>query len=63
MAGQVELNVYDLSGKTVAVLVSGRQQAGAHQVVFRAPSLPSGIYLYRLKTTHYQDVKKMILIR
>jgi hypothetical protein len=47
---QVRLSVYDLSGRTVAMLVDGLQTAGMHSVSFNAAGLTSGIYLYRLES-------------
>jgi M6 family metalloprotease-like protein len=51
----VSLDVYDLSGRRVANLASGRQPEGYHTVVWDGRSasgerVPSGVYLYRLKT-------------
>src|SRR5690606_24320255 len=47
-ASDVRLSVYDVLGREVAVLVDGRQDAGAHQAVFDASGLAAGTYLYRL---------------
>lgn len=46
----VELTVYDLLGRKVAVLVNTRQAAGSHRVIFDGSNLSEGIYLYRLRT-------------
>lgn len=45
---EVELVVFDVSGREVSVLVEGVQSSGPHSVYFEAGDLPSGIYLYRL---------------
>jgi endo-1,4-beta-xylanase len=63
IAMHVELLVYNLLGQEVAMLVSERQQPGRYQVYFDANDLPSGVYLYRIQTDHFQEVKKMLLIR
>ena len=44
----VRLAVYDVLGREVAVLVDGRQEAGAHSAVFDARGLAAGTYVYRL---------------
>ncbi len=44
----VEMNVYEASGKIVAVLVDGLTPAGNHKVVFHANDLSSGTYFVRL---------------
>ena len=48
--GLVELSVYDLTGRIVSSLVEGVQPAGHHEVRFNADSLPTGTYVYRLRT-------------
>lgn len=44
----VDLRVFDLAGREVAVLVHGERQAGYHSVAFRPETLASGIYIYRI---------------
>lgn len=61
--GPVELEVYDLAGRKVSTLVSGSTSAGTHSVTFDGSSLPSGTYLYRLKTTAGVVTKRMVYIR
>jgi len=46
----VELAVFDVTGRAVATLTSGRRSAGAHTVEWAAEALPSGTYLVRLRT-------------
>ncbi|HCV43701.1 MAG TPA: hypothetical protein DGH68_09475 [Bacteroidetes bacterium] len=59
----VELKVFDITGREVATVVNERLEAGPHEFGFDASRLASGTYLYRLKTEHYTDVKKMLLIK
>ena len=62
-AANIEMNVYDTSGKQIAVLVNGFTPAGKHKVVFRADGLSSGQYFVRLANLDTGLVKtiKMIL--
>ena len=62
-AGDVELTVYNMLGKKIAVLVSGRQSAGEYRVSWNAAGFPSGVYFYSIKAGTYKKTKKMILIR
>jgi hypothetical protein len=62
-SGQVQLTVYDITGRIVSVLVNGKQSAGYHQVYFNAAGLSSGLYFYRIETQKYSETKKMVLIR
>jgi hypothetical protein len=59
----VELNIYNLLGQKIETLVSERQPAGKYNVEWRADRIASGMYIYRIKTDHWQAVRKMVLIR
>jgi hypothetical protein len=59
----VKLQVFDLLGREVAVLVNEQKDPGGYQVRFDASSLPSGVYLYRLTAGNYVDAKKLVLVR
>ena len=60
---RVTLKIYDLLGREVATLVSGRKPAGRYTVEFDGSGLPSGTYLYRLETEDRLETKRMILLR
>jgi hypothetical protein len=47
----------------VATLVHRKQNAGYHQVEWKASGLASGVYYYMIKAGEFVDVKKMILIK
>jgi hypothetical protein len=59
----VNLTVYDLVGRQVAVLENRVMSTGEHQVMFNAQNLASGVYIYRLVTGEQQLTGKMILIK
>lgn len=61
--GQVNLTIYDLTGKEVAVLVNNQLSAGVYNFNWNAISMPSGIYFYRLTTPDFTDTKRMILVK
>jgi hypothetical protein len=61
--GYVTLKVFNLSGHEVAMLVDQHQPAGEFSVTFDAAGFTSGIYLFRLSTSSYTAVKKMLLLR
>ncbi|MBU1881556.1 T9SS type A sorting domain-containing protein, partial [bacterium] len=44
----VNLTVYDISGRKVMTLVDGKREAGSHQVTFDGSDFASGIYFCRL---------------
>ncbi|MEM1057408.1 MAG: T9SS type A sorting domain-containing protein, partial [Bacteroidota bacterium] len=45
---EVDLRVYDVTGREVALLASGSQSAGSHAALFTAGDLPGGVYVWRL---------------
>ncbi len=61
--GPVKLTVYDLQGKVVTRLVDDNLSAGEHRIRFTASEIPSGVYLYSLKTADFTISKKMTLLR
>ena len=60
---KVVLKVYSVLGREVATLVNEYKPAGKYEIEFNASSLPSGVYLYKLKTGNYSSVKKMLLLK
>jgi endonuclease I len=61
--GNVKLEVYDLIGRRIALLVDDFKEAGTHEVRFDAAGLSSGMYIYRLTSGSHTRVRKMTLIR
>ena len=59
----VRLAVYDVLGREVAVLVDGRQEAGAHSATFDARGLAAGAYVYRLAVGGDVQVGRLTLTR
>jgi hypothetical protein len=64
----VELTVYDVTGRLVTTLASGEAQAGKHSASWdgrdsEGRTVASGIYLYRLKTPERTLTRKMALMR
>ncbi len=59
----VELEVFDVLGRRVKVLVEGWREAGYHSMMFDAGGLPSGIYFCRMRSAEFHGVQKMLLIK
>ena len=59
----VNLTVFDITGREVATLVDGIKPAGSHQVVFDAKDLTSGVYFARLEAGEFRQTRKMLLIK
>ncbi|KAA3614966.1 MAG: tandem-95 repeat protein [Calditrichaeota bacterium] len=70
---QVQLIIFDVSGKKVATLVNMVQQAGSFSINFESSSLASGLYFYFLKAiptagsqgsvNEFIHSRKMLLIK
>lgn len=61
----VTLRVYDVTGRSVAVLANEQSySAGQHQIDFDASSISSGLLIYTLQTSSgFNTTRKMMLIK
>jgi hypothetical protein len=64
----VSLAVYDVAGRRVSTLLDGIVEAGDQRALWdgrdgRGRSLPSGVYLYRLRAGAFTETRKMTLVR
>ena len=63
-----KISVYNLLGQEIAVLAKGTFQAGTHEIVwngcdrFNNP-MPTGVYLYQMKTEDRTQSRKMLLLK
>ena len=62
-ADDVHFGVYDMNGRLVSDLFNGRLGAGYHSFEFDATDLPAGIYSYKLSTSGFTSVRKMVLMK
>ena len=62
-AGPVRLDVFDVLGRTVTVLVDDVRAAGTHTATLDARHLPSGLYLYRLQAGSTVLARRMVLAK
>jgi len=60
---QVTLNVYDILGRQVSVLVNERREAGVHEVKFDGRGLSSGVYFYRIQAGEFVATQRLLLLR
>jgi hypothetical protein len=59
----VMVDVVDVNGRVVKVLVNAVQSPGVYRIQFEASGLANGVYYYQLKTEHSQQTKQMILLK
>ena len=67
-AGNVKIEVYDITGRLVNTLVNQNQSTGSYTVTWdgknsAGESAVSGIYLYRIQANDFVAVKKMVLLK
>jgi len=65
---QLQLIVYDVLGKQVAVLFTGQVNAGTYKYVWNGRdrsgrALPTGVYFAVLKTPRFSQTIKMMLVK
>lgn len=66
----VKIELYDIAGQLISVLISSEQPAGAHSVsIGSSLNLASGIYFYKMNAVsndgkrNFTSVKKMLLLK
>jgi hypothetical protein len=63
MRSFVSIDVFNVLGERVATLVEGVQEAGTHLIEWNGTSLPSGVYICRLRAGPQSAAIKMLLLR
>jgi len=59
----VRIEVYDVSGRKISILVNATQNAGFYRVHFDGQHLPSGVYFCRFMAGKNVQTRKLILMR
>lgn len=59
----VQIKLFDMLGKEIAVLVNEEKQGGIHEIEFNADELSSGMYIYKMITGNFEQTRKMLLIK
>jgi hypothetical protein len=60
---QVRVEVYDIQGRKVRVLLDEFQRAGDKNILFKSKGLSSGIYFYHISGEHFSRTKKMVVLK
>ena len=60
---EVRLEVLDIAGRRVAVLVDRRESAGFRSVHWSGNGVANGVYFYRLTAGEFEETKRLILLR
>lgn len=59
----VKINIYDMLGRLISVLVDEDKPAGSYYIKFNGSNLASGIYFYQLITDSKIFTKKFVLLK
>jgi len=62
-AGFLKIELFDLSGNKIAVIVNSQHNPGHYSVNFNTSNLPSGQYVYKLYQNASEIVKKLIIAK
>jgi Domain of unknown function (DUF4082)/Secretion system C-terminal sorting domain len=57
----VNISLFDISGRTVKVLVNASKEAGTHAISFNTGALTRGVYYYKIQAGDFTDVKKLTI--
>ncbi len=58
-----QVSLFEITGRWVTTLATGRYEAGTHLVALDAYSLPSGVYVYRLEADASVLSRKLLLLK
>ena len=60
---KVKVDVFNMLGKHITVLLNSKKAAGYHIVHFDANRFPTGLYFYTIRAGSFHKVKKMLLVK
>jgi len=66
--GRVRLAIYSITGQLIKILVNREEEPGYRCIYWdgrdeKGREIPSGVYLYRLKTEKFETAKKMLILK
>ena len=59
----VNITVYDVTGRLIQTLVNERLQPGSYETAFDGSRLSSGVYFYRMESGNFRETKKLLLLK
>ncbi|MEE8640955.1 MAG: T9SS type A sorting domain-containing protein [bacterium] len=62
-AGDVTLEVFDLSGRKVATIAEGHRSAGENEATLDTGTLAAGVYIYRLRAGDKVAAKRLAVVK
>ena len=64
----VSINIYDLMGRNIKLLINSSQAAGYYEIDWNATNnngelVPAGMYFYMIQAGEFTSTKKMVLLK
>ncbi|MDY6787620.1 MAG: T9SS type A sorting domain-containing protein, partial [candidate division WOR-3 bacterium] len=59
----VDISIYDISGRMVNNIVSGVKKAGIYKININASNYSAGTYFIRMKSDEYDHAERMTIVR
>lgn len=59
----VNISVYNLKGQLIKELLNQRYSKGLYEIVWNAEKLSSGIYLIKMQTGNFAEIKKAVILK
>ena len=60
---RVRIEVYNILGQRVAILVNENMSPGHYTVKFDGRDMATGFYVYRMQTKEFNSIKKMLIVK
>ena len=63
VSGEMQVDVYDLLGQSVAILTSGYKDAGIYNLTWDASDAASGMYFVKAQADGFTKTQKLMLVK
>jgi hypothetical protein len=68
MSSNLQLQIYDITGKLVKILINGKMEPGYHSVIWdgkdgNGKEVASGLYFYRIESDEFTETKQCLLLK
>ena len=60
---KLRINIYNMLGEFIITAAEGEYAPGFYEAEFNAVNLPSGVYIYRIKSAEFVHTRKMMLLK
>lgn len=62
-AGNVQIKLYDIMGREVMMLLDEQKTPGSYSLRMNGSRLPSGVYIYTIRSGSFTDSQKLLLVK